>query len=120
MAGDLLDRSRLTRPGRRLCLERWGRIDVLVNNARYIGPGHMDRFLDTPLDLLDKHLDANVMAPLLLTRLVLPQMIDRGSGLIANVTSRCCGMEPTAPAGEGGWGLATAIPRVPCTRSRVL
>jgi NAD(P)-dependent dehydrogenase (short-subunit alcohol dehydrogenase family) len=34
-------------------LERWGRIDVLVNNARYIGPGHMDRLLETPVELLD-------------------------------------------------------------------
>src|SRR5262245_28724372 len=32
-------------------LERWGRIDVVVHNGRYIGPGHMDRFLDTPIDL---------------------------------------------------------------------
>src|SRR5947209_5411851 len=23
-------------------LDEWGRIDVLVNNGRYIGPGHMD------------------------------------------------------------------------------
>src|SRR6516164_2965549 len=29
-------------------LERWGRIDVVVHNGRYIGPGHMDQFLDTP------------------------------------------------------------------------
>src|SRR4051812_570131 len=34
-------------------LEKWGRVDVLVNNARYIGPGHMDRFMDTPLEILD-------------------------------------------------------------------
>src|SRR5882724_6033468 len=27
-------------------LERFGRIDVLVNNGRYIGPGHMDPFED--------------------------------------------------------------------------
>ena len=24
-------------------LDEWGRVDVLVNNGRYIGPGHMDR-----------------------------------------------------------------------------
>ena len=63
-------------------LERWGRIDVLVNNARYIGPGHMDRLLDTPVELLDKHLEGNVMAPIILTKLVLPQMIERKSGVI--------------------------------------
>ncbi len=30
-------------------LGRFGRIDVLVNNGRYVGPGHMDPFEDTPL-----------------------------------------------------------------------
>src|SRR5437773_2063413 len=28
-------------------LARFGRIDVLVNNGRYVGPGHMDPFEDT-------------------------------------------------------------------------
>jgi len=106
--GDLLDRASLGTAVTTV-LDRWGRIDVLVNNARYIGPGHMDRFLDTPTDLLDKHLDANVMAPLVLARLVLPQMIERGDGFIANVTSGVAWMEPKAPAGEGGWGLGYAI-----------
>jgi NAD(P)-dependent dehydrogenase (short-subunit alcohol dehydrogenase family) len=106
--GDLLDRASLGAAATTV-LERWGRVDVLVNNARYIGPGHMDRFLDTPTDLLDKHLDANVMAPLVLARLLLPQMVERGSGLIANVTSGVAWMDPKAPAGEGGWGLGYAI-----------
>jgi NAD(P)-dependent dehydrogenase (short-subunit alcohol dehydrogenase family) len=86
-------------------LERWGRIDVLVNNARYIGPGHMDRLLDTPVALLDQHLEANVMAPVILARLVLPQMIERGGGFIVNMTSGAGTMDPPSPAGEGGWGL---------------
>jgi NAD(P)-dependent dehydrogenase (short-subunit alcohol dehydrogenase family) len=106
--GDLLDRASLDTAAATV-LERMGRVDVLVNNGRYIGPGHMDRFLDTPLDLLDKHLDANVMAPLVLARAVLPQMLDRGDGLIGNVTSGVAWMQPKAAAGAGGWGLGYAI-----------
>ncbi len=86
-------------------LERWGRIDVLVNNARYIGPGHMDRLLETPTELLDKHLEGNVMAPIILTKLVLPQMIERGEGVIMTITSGAGRGDPPAAAGEGGWGL---------------
>ncbi len=106
--GDLLDRASLGAAAATV-LERWGHVDVLVNNGRYIGPGHMDRFLDTPLDLLDKHLDANVMAPLVLTRAFLPAMLERRHGLIANITSGVAWMEPKAAAGEGGWGLGYAI-----------
>lgn len=86
-------------------LERWGRIDVLVNNARYIGPGHMDLFMETPIELHEKHLEANVLAPLILTRLVLPQMLERGEGHVVNITSASGTMDPPAPAGSGGWGL---------------
>jgi NAD(P)-dependent dehydrogenase (short-subunit alcohol dehydrogenase family) len=106
--GDLLDRASLGAAVATV-LERMGRVDVLVNNGRYVGPGHMDRFLNTPTSLLDAHLEANVMAPLVLARLVLPQMIERGDGLIANITSGVAWMEPKAPAGEGGWGLGYAI-----------
>ncbi len=86
-------------------LERWGRIDVLVNNGRYIGPGHMDRFVDTPVELLDRHLEANAMAPIILTKLVLPGMLARGEGFIVNMTSGSGNTDPPAPAGSGGWGL---------------
>jgi NAD(P)-dependent dehydrogenase (short-subunit alcohol dehydrogenase family) len=36
-------------------------------------------------------------------------MIERGDGLIANVTSGVAWMEPKAAAGAGGWGLGYAI-----------
>jgi NAD(P)-dependent dehydrogenase (short-subunit alcohol dehydrogenase family) len=85
--------------------ERWGRIDVLVNNGRYIGPGHMDRLLDTPIELLDKHFQANVLAILVLCKLALPGMIARGEGTIVNITSGAGFADPTQPAGDGGWGL---------------
>lgn len=86
-------------------LERWGRIDVVVHNGRYIGPGHMDRFLDTPMDLLRKQFEGNVFAPLIINQLVLPGMIARGDGIIVNITSTSGYGDPLNPAGAGGWGL---------------
>jgi NAD(P)-dependent dehydrogenase (short-subunit alcohol dehydrogenase family) len=101
---DLLDRSSLG-AAVAMVVERWGGIDVLVNNGRYIGPGHMDLFMDTPAELHDKHLEANVMAPIILSRLVLPGMLERGHGVIINLASGSGTTDPPAPAGQGGWGL---------------
>jgi NAD(P)-dependent dehydrogenase (short-subunit alcohol dehydrogenase family) len=105
---DLTDRTTLE-PGVEQVLAAWGRIDVLVNNGRYIGPGHMDQLLDTPVELLDLHLEANVMAPVILTKLVLPQMLERGDGYIVVITSGAGASDPPAPAGSGGWGLGYAM-----------
>jgi len=105
---DLTDRSTLA-PAVDSVLAEWGRVDVLVNNGRYIGPGHMDHLLDTPVELLDAHLEANVMAPVILSQLVLPQMLERGDGYVVNITSSAGTSDPPAPAGEGGWGLGYAM-----------
>lgn len=85
--------------------ERWGRIDVVVNNARYIGPGHMDRLLDTPIDLIERQIHANAVTPLAIIKMTIPGMLRRGHGIILNVTSGTAMSDPSAPAGEGGWGL---------------
>jgi NAD(P)-dependent dehydrogenase (short-subunit alcohol dehydrogenase family) len=90
-------------------LAKWGRIDVLVNNGRYVGPGHMDRIEETPLELLELHLEANVMAPLALINRALPGMLERGSGCIVNLTSGAGMHDPPAPAGAGGWGAGYGI-----------
>ncbi|HMC69117.1 MAG TPA: SDR family NAD(P)-dependent oxidoreductase, partial [Mycobacteriales bacterium] len=90
-------------------LERWGRIDVVVHNGRYIGPGHMDLFMDTPIELLRKQVEANLFAPLTINKLVLPQMIERGEGTIVNITSGSAYGDPTEPAGKGGWGMGYGI-----------
>ena len=108
VAADLTDRPSVNAAADRVLAE-WGPVDVLVNNGRYIGPGHMDRFLDTPLELLSLQLEANVMAPLALTKKFLPGMLERGSGTVVNITSGAAYHDPPAPAGSGGWGLGYGI-----------
>lgn len=90
-------------------LERWGRIDVVVHNGRYIGPGHMDLFLETPIELIEKQIAANAIAPLHINKMVLPGMIERGTGTIVNISSAAGYADPTLPAGQGGWGLGYAM-----------
>ena len=108
LPADLLDRASL---GALVATveERWGPIAVLVNNGRYVGPGQLDRIMDTPLHTLDHHLEANVMGAIVLIRAVLPGMLRRGGGRIINITSPAGFANPPAAAGNGGWGLGYAI-----------
>jgi NAD(P)-dependent dehydrogenase (short-subunit alcohol dehydrogenase family) len=105
---DLTERDSVVRAAERV-LSEWGEVDLLVNNGRYVGPGHMDRFLDTPIGLLDRQVEANVMAPIMLTRMVLPSMLEAGRGYIINITSDAADGPPSKVAGEGGWGVGYAI-----------
>ncbi len=101
---DLLDHPSLVSAADRV-LREWGHIDVLVNNGRYVGPGHMDVILDTPVRILRDHLEANTLAPLVLIKTIVPHMIERGRGTVINITSGAGYSDPPAAAGKGGWGL---------------
>ena len=90
-------------------IAEWGHIDVLVNNGRYVGPGHMDFILDTPVRVLRDHLEANALAPVVLIKAIVPHMVEQGSGTVINITSGAGYGDPPAPAGQGGWGLGYAF-----------
>jgi hypothetical protein len=104
---DLLERASVEGVAEQ-ALGAWGRVDVLVNNAIYQGPGTMDRILDLPLELAERCLVGDYLHPLLLTQLLLPQMLDRGAGRLVNMLSEAAFTTPPAPAGAGGWGVAYA------------
>jgi NAD(P)-dependent dehydrogenase (short-subunit alcohol dehydrogenase family) len=108
LPADLLDRASLRAAASSL-LEQWGRVDVVVHNGRYVGPGHMDRFLDTPIELIEKQLEGNLLAPLVLNQVLLPAMIARGGGVLIDITSASAYADPITPAGRGGWGLGYAV-----------
>lgn len=79
-------------------LERFDRIDVLVNNASELGPTPLPHVADCPPDALRKLLEVNVLGPLRLTQAVLGSMVLRGAGLVINVSS------DAAVTGYPGWG----------------
>jgi NAD(P)-dependent dehydrogenase (short-subunit alcohol dehydrogenase family) len=85
-------------------LEHFGRIDILVNNAAYIGKGMFETFLDTPLDAWDKHLGVDLIATVISIQMTLPQMIQRKSGTIINVTSSTAVRDESPVPGQGGVG----------------
>ncbi len=81
--GNPTDADRLVEAG----LQRFGRIDVLVNNASELGPSPMPDLEHLPVESLADVLRVNVVGSLKLMQLVLPGMKARRSGLILNVTS---------------------------------
>lgn len=74
-----------------------GKVDVLVNNASELGPTPMPYLLDYPLEDFRRVLDTNLVAPFLLTRKILPAMLEQG-GSVINVTS------DAGVTGYPGWG----------------
>lgn len=76
----------------RTAVDRFGRVDVLVNNAGY---AHVASIEDVDLDDFRAQVDANLYGVVHLTRAVLPVMREQGSGHIVQVSS--VGGRVTAP-----------------------
>ena len=92
------------------------RVDVLVNNAIYQGSGPMKRILDLTLHEAEIIVRADYLHQLELVQRVLPHMLERGTGTIVTMSSGSAHLDPPAPAGMGGWGVAYAAAKAAVTR----
>jgi dehydrogenase/reductase SDR family member 4 len=84
-------------------LDCYGRIDALVNNAGWAPP--RTPLLKMRTADLDRMIAVNLRAPIALTRLAAPVMIQRGAGTIVNVASSAA---IKAPAGEAAYAATKA------------
>lgn len=85
-------------------IDRFGGIDVLLNNAGYGAYGPLEAF---PMDRIRRQFDTNVLGLLEVTKAVLPHMRLRGSGMIVNISS--IGGQMTFPLGTLYHGTKFAV-----------
>lgn len=97
-------------------LSEWGKIDLLLNNGIYQGPGTMVPVLDLEPEMMKKIFQGNLFSPLLLIQKCLPLMLERNSGTIINMISGAGLMDPPAVIGKGGWGFGYSSSKAALTR----
>jgi NAD(P)-dependent dehydrogenase (short-subunit alcohol dehydrogenase family) len=83
--------------------EELGSLQLVVNNASYLGPSPQPVLADYPLDTLRQVYEVNVVAPLALIQQLTPLMAK--DGVVINITSDA-GVE--GYAGWGGYGSSKA------------
>lgn len=79
--------------------EKFGRVDILVNNAGHYGP--VVPVEEYPLAEFDKVIAVHLRAAFVLSKLALPEMYARKSGVILNISS-------LSAKSAFGWGSAYA------------
>ncbi len=80
---DVTDETAVMEAARKI-IEQSGPIDILVNNA---GLTQRARVAETELSVFREVMEVNYFGPLMMTKAVLPSMIDHGRGHIVTITS---------------------------------
>ena len=71
-------------------MERFGQVDVLINNAAMFSETTRGPFTDVPIDEWDRTFEVNVRGAWLCIKAVHPHMAAQGSGKIINIASNTC------------------------------
>jgi len=82
----------------RMAAERWGRLDLLVNNASELGDSPLQPLVLASHETARRVFEVNTLAPVALVQATLPLLI-RSRGLVVNITS------DAAVGGYPGWGV---------------
>jgi NAD(P)-dependent dehydrogenase (short-subunit alcohol dehydrogenase family) len=99
VAGDVTDADH-----RRALVDAAGpAVDLVVNNASFLGPSPQPALADYPLDVLRRVYEVNVVAPVALLQLALPRLAPGAA--VVNITSDAA---TEAYAGWGGYGSSKA------------
>jgi NAD(P)-dependent dehydrogenase (short-subunit alcohol dehydrogenase family) len=69
------------------CHRRWGRIDILINNAAITGPPALASFLDSDDGHLDAVIDLNLKGAFRCSREAARHMVHGEGGVIVNIAS---------------------------------
>lgn len=102
---DLMDLASLEIAARAV-VARFGRVDLLINNAVYQNREVNDLIPNITAAALERSMLGNVIAPFHLAQQLLPTMVAQGGGRIINVCSAAGQYNPPVPADQGGWGFA--------------
>jgi NAD(P)-dependent dehydrogenase (short-subunit alcohol dehydrogenase family) len=68
-------------------MERFGKIDILINNAAHYAPLPTLKVTEMDVELWDKVMAVNIRGPFLMTKHVAPHMIAKKYGKIVNIGS---------------------------------
>ena len=101
---DLLDPADVHRLADEV-LDAFGGVDILVNNAAYLADDMYATFWDMTEASWRAQIELNVNVPFVLSKRLIPKMVERGGGLVINMTTFAHAEVPIDPESPGSYPL---------------